>query len=359
MACPHAAGRTSHHRRVGNRSSSPAVASRNPGRLTSIVLRVAQLPQPLLRRVQSLSGPVLTLVVWQFLNLVNVAALGPMFDRDLSTIDWWFVGGLAEAVVVLGIVCWGDHITLAIIKALVAFDVAGVLWAIAGTPSPVGMLTTALSLLVPVLYVAYWFPRWVDVLIVVAGSSLGFLSVIMLHRDERTMLLPWYFLTVLCGTIAVGLHALRRSHDRMATRDSMTGFLNRHGLGEFLELGARAGRTVLPRAVVVVDLDGLKTVNDSLGHAAGDALILGFADAANRVARQDDVRVRLGGDEFSFILMKADEDGARAFLARLRAETDVDWSAGIADWPVDAAFYDALTLADRAMYEDKRSRKSA
>jgi diguanylate cyclase (GGDEF)-like protein len=293
------------------------------------------------------------------LNLLDALVIGPLFNRGEGAAGWWFGSGLIEVLVLVALLRWGHAMSLASLKALVAANVVAILGAVAAAPTPLGMLSAALSLVVAVLYVAYWFPRWRDVTIVVAGTSFGFLAVIVHQGQQGVMLFPWYYLSIMSGTIAVGLHALRRSYDRMATHDPMTGFLNRHGLAEFLSLGARAGRTVLPRSIVVVDLDDLKLLNDREGHAAGDAALLDFAEAGARLARQDDIMARLGGDEFAFVLMKANLDGANAFLDRLRDETVVNWSAGIADWPADADFFHCLTQADRAMYEDKRSRKSA
>lgn len=314
---------------------------------------------PVLQRIRALPGPVLSLVGWQVLNLLDALVFGPLLNPGTGTIGWWVAGGIGEAFIIVLLIRWGMRTSLAALRALVAANVAAILAAVAAAPSALGMLSAALALVVAVIYVAYWFQRWLDVLVVVAGTSLGFLVVIVWSGMTDELLFPWYFLTVMCGTIAVGLHALRRSHDRMATHDPLTGFLNRHGLTEFLSLGSRAGRTVLPRCIVVVDLDDLKAVNDSRGHAAGDSLLLGFARASAALARQDDVLVRLGGDEFAIILMRSDRDGAMAFLARLRDETEVSWSAGVAEWPADTDFFHCLTTADRAMYDDKRIRKRA
>ena len=93
---------------------------------------------------------------------------------------------------------------------------------------------------------------------------------------------------------------LRLAH--LALHDPLTGLPNRRALAEALERAiARSQRTGLPLAVLALDLDGFKAINDRHGHPAGDATLLEVADRLRRTIRRSDLVARLGGDEFAVI----------------------------------------------------------
>ena len=113
-----------------------------------------------------------------------------------------------------------------------------------------------------------------------------------------------------------------------------------------------------PAAVLIVDLDELKLVNDAQGHAAGDALIV-RAGSLRGAARSLDVVARLGGDEFGILSAECDRAGAEALLKRVRTalnEVNVKASVGLAMRDPSVGLMGASATADRLMYEDKRSR---
>jgi diguanylate cyclase (GGDEF)-like protein/PAS domain S-box-containing protein len=110
---------------------------------------------------------------------------------------------------------------------------------------------------------------------------------------------------------------------QLADHDALTGLLNRRRFGEELQhVLAQASRYGHRGAVVMIDLDGLKQVNDTLGHAVGDGLLVAVADLLRERLRESDTCARLGGDEFAVILPEADEEAALALagdlLTRLR-----------------------------------------
>jgi diguanylate cyclase (GGDEF)-like protein/PAS domain S-box-containing protein len=110
--------------------------------------------------------------------------------------------------------------------------------------------------------------------------------------------------------------AERASAERLAFlahHDPLTGLFNRAALEPQLRTSDPAG----PVAVLMIDLDGFKAVNDSLGHAAGDALLTVVADRLRDGVRTGDLVARLGGDEFVVVLLGADEATARAIAGRL------------------------------------------
>ena len=133
-----------------------------------------------------------------------------------------------------------------------------------------------------------------------------------------------------------------------------------------LELGDRTGE---PLAVLFVDLDEFKTVNDSLGHAAGDELLISAAERAVVVARSSDSVARLGGDEFAFLLERTSEDAAELFAERLVEELRAPLVVAGRSVTMDATIGCALSIpgktgadellrnADLAMYAGKRKGK--
>jgi diguanylate cyclase (GGDEF)-like protein len=142
-----------------------------------------------------------------------------------------------------------------------------------------------------------------------------------------------------------------------AERDPLTGLLHHRAFHELVlaEL-ARAQRYRGALALVLLDLDDFKLVNDTAGHAEGDRLLRAFGRALTRTVRETDGVGRLGGDEFAALLLQADADSVDAFLARLRpcVPPGVSFSTGAAyvtDGPADS---EALfQLADRRLYESK------
>ncbi|NWG45230.1 MAG: GGDEF domain-containing protein [Alphaproteobacteria bacterium] len=157
--------------------------------------------------------------------------------------------------------------------------------------------------------------------------------------------------------------------ENLADQDVMLPILNRRAfVRELSRVLSFAERYRVQASLIYFDLDGFKAVNDTFGHAAGDAALAAIANLLVSNVRGSDVVGRLGGDEFGVILASATLDQARAkadSLAALIAETPLSWkgetfrldaSTGVYsfDQAEDAA--DILDRADRAMYERKRRR---
>jgi diguanylate cyclase (GGDEF)-like protein len=119
------------------------------------------------------------------------------------------------------------------------------------------------------------------------------------------------------GAVAMALHQLRgtAAHRLLAMTDSLTGLLNRRALFDL------AGTEPLPAgtAVVMLDLDGFKAINDGFGHAVGDDVLRRFAAIVRNNIRDADTAARLGGEEFCLILRGLDIAGAHAAADRIRA----------------------------------------
>lgn len=153
---------------------------------------------------------------------------------------------------------------------------------------------------------------------------------------------------------------------KLALLDSMTGLYNRR-CGE-QRLGnevARTRRNGLPLTIIMLDLNGLKDINDKHGHAAGDELIKFFAMRLNKAIRGSDLAVRLGGDEFLLMLPECKPAEVRHVLSRLSGlhielegqEIPVAFSAGWANYTADETAEELMKRADEALYVNKRAAK--
>ncbi|MGF1646765.1 MAG: putative bifunctional diguanylate cyclase/phosphodiesterase [Kineosporiaceae bacterium] len=155
---------------------------------------------------------------------------------------------------------------------------------------------------------------------------------------------------------------------RQARTDDLTQLPNRRALYEQCEAAVRAATDAAPVALLLIDLDRFKEVNDSLGHAAGDALLVQVGGRVRGALRSDDVLARLGGDEFAVVLPGTGAEAAvevaeavtRALAAPFPVESvtvHVDASIGVAVAPLHAGSRtDLLRCADIAMYDAKAAR---
>ncbi|MCF7203825.1 two-component system response regulator [Pseudomonas oligotrophica] len=187
------------------------------------------------------------------------------------------------------------------------------------------------------------------------------LSCSPLPRQQRSMVV-----------IALDMSVVRNLHLQLETQavtDSLTGLLNRRGFHQALESAlARVDRNGKRMAVLYIDLDGFKRINDSLGHDAGDEILCRVAGMLEACMRPYDIIARMGGDEFTALLDSLDhpEDAARVAeklidLISVRhtvegTEVTLGASIGIAHFPDCGQSVDELLRsADMAMYEAKRA----
>lgn len=165
------------------------------------------------------------------------------------------------------------------------------------------------------------------------------------------------------------LKRLETSRDQWreaSIRDSLTGLYSRRSLENWIETELSREQDVL--SVVMIDLDGFKEINDTLGHDAGDAILMSFAPLVQNVLRSDDIAIRYGGDEFLLILRKSDQSIAHAVMARLEEslasmsvpERSIGISWGMATLVPPASrkdFAATIHAADEAMYDMKREHR--
>lgn len=199
------------------------------------------------------------------------------------------------------------------------------------------------------------------------------------HAVQRNGLIIGHIAVWLTGWIGITLSTLfmRRSFRntqkaeekvvQMSQHDALTGLYNRAYFEETLHvIGNRPDQ---PFVVVSVDVDGLKKVNDTLGHAAGDALLQGAAEVLRSSFRTGDVVARTGGDEFVTLLPGQDEAAIPVVLQRVekslkdwnQAHPDINlqFSIGAAAALPPRALEEVLKLADQRMYDNKAEHKAA
>jgi diguanylate cyclase (GGDEF)-like protein len=169
------------------------------------------------------------------------------------------------------------------------------------------------------------------------------------------------------------LSELQEELRQHATVDELTGLANRRG---FFALGEHellvAARTRAAIALLFVDVDGLKAVNDELGHAMGDQLLKEAADVIRETVRASDLAGRLGGDEFCVLLMGDPELDPDRAVERMRATTEIhnrrpgrrfhlSFSIGLSSIAAgrSVTLEELIDAADEAMYEDKRGRRES
>jgi len=145
----------------------------------------------------------------------------------------------------------------------------------------------------------------------------------------------------------------------LADHDPLTNLFNRRSFVQQLDAEvSRSRRYDRPLALVIFDLDELKTVNDTQGHAAGDEAIKLAADALRRTIRTGDNAFRIGGDEFAVILAEAKESDAAAAAQRIADELQLAASFGVAVCASGCEAGNLLREADDAMYRMKRRRRA-
>ncbi|MGC1852951.1 MAG: diguanylate cyclase [Solirubrobacterales bacterium] len=209
-----------------------------------------------------------------------------------------------------------------------------------------------------------------------------------LQIADRTWLLvvrdpdrPGVSLPILIAIVGLALAALLSAlvlvwsrNERMqelrqqASQDPLTGLKNRRRFGEDLRTElARSRREGTPGAVLMLDLDNFKQVNDTLGHPEGDRVIADIAGVLSRRMRATDVLARLGGDEFAIVLPRCQldeaEEVADAIAKEIRLHTPpgeavppITASIGVATFGPDSDGADVvLSAADNALYEAKRA----
>ena len=301
-------------------------------------------------------------IMWTATGVLGVAVLWlPGSDRSHAA----FALGLAGFAIAWGLVSMylaarGHGMTVglrALVTATTMPVVAFALWATGGAASfiqPV-MIFTA-------LFISYFFPprlAWPLMALFVYAFATP------LFYDDRAIDLGYparlamFALAVAGTTVAIqflkGRLVRAESQQRaMAELDPLTGVCNRRGFDLALK---RAAVSHEPYALILIDLDDFKRINDEQGHPAGDAVLQSVAVAASTVARQGDCVARIGGDEFALLAPGAGASGVLRLLRDLRASIDPSATYAAAMVPGDARTPGELVAcADARLLASKRER---
>jgi diguanylate cyclase (GGDEF)-like protein len=226
----------------------------------------------------------------------------------------------------------------------------------------IGAATTGLAaalsgfFILTFIYVGLTQPSWVSLWLVAPAIP----TWLLIHRPLNHMVLAqlpvalslWVLVAELLSRVTAQHHADQDRLAEQAARDALTGLRNRHGLEDLIAEAA------VGDAVVFLDLDNFKTVNDLLGHDIGDQVLADLGRIVLAVLRPNDIAVRYGGDELLLLLPDTPVDGAETLVRRLRrgwsaSHPELSFSVGIS--VVDRAGATAATKeADDALYVAKQ-----
>jgi diguanylate cyclase (GGDEF)-like protein len=237
--------------------------------------------------------------------------------------------------------------------------------------------------LVPLVAAALAFGRWwIVLLLATLIAAIGFaLGAITPQVDISGPEFGVQLLSVLAPGAAIALiiaalieqmqSAVQRISD-LASTDSLTGLLNLRSFEEILQQEHRkAERFGRPYTLVVVDVDNLAQVNETMGHEAGSQILSAVASAITRSIRNSDVAARVGGDEFIVLLTEADSAMGGAIATRIRNNVyagtvsvanrliRANVNVGTANFPEDHLYpKELMILADQNMQQDRALRRA-
>jgi diguanylate cyclase (GGDEF)-like protein len=289
---------------------------------------------------------------------------------------WEGTERLALVGLAAGYLAWGMLVRLLPLEKIVhsrSHDVFFLAWSVAevgaiaaamaidgGSNSPLAAL-----LFIPLVVVALTYPP----MLVLAVGTLELLAYLAIAinvggRDDLSLSLFAVSLGItalVCAWQTRIRDAQRDELNRISRADALTGCLNRRGFLERLEAEVdEAGRTGRAFALIALDLDRFKSVNDSKGHAAGDELLRWTVEKLNENLRPMDSVGRLGGDEFALLVPGAARPEALTLVGRLNnvLSDKAPSSLGIACYPTDGTDSDELQRhADSELYAAKDGRK--
>jgi diguanylate cyclase (GGDEF)-like protein len=255
--------------------------------------------------------------------------------------------------------------------------ITGALWFTGKSSSPLLNLY-----LLPIILSAFTLGRLVTLLQVAAiaachlllAAATSAVDVISLSYASQAVgqLAPFLLVAYLTTTLSADITEARERIESLAQTDALTGLYNLRMFNEVWQRAHDAGqRDRGMYALLMIDMDKLKDINDAFGHEAGNSAITLVAQCLQRSIRNTDYAARFGGDEFAVLLPGASPEVADAVVKRVRHnvyKTTLDLrsrmircsvSIGVVNYPKDARdMRELLSIADRKMYRDKELRRA-
>jgi len=307
-------------------------------------------------------------VIWNVTNRAFYYSVIMLAFAGVVLVIWNFNGKITPYVIGLSIACLGTACAIA--------------WAVARGNLELGIifLLAALNFIVAVLFWRHFGRVTVGVLTTVSGFVVWgavFPTGMCLDMfapsirvESEVWNIPKYFVAV--GMILILLEDQMRKSEYLAYHDELTGLPNRRLLEDRLEQAlSRANRKGNKVAVLLLDLDHFKEVNDTFGHRIGDLTLQQVVTRLESRMRTSDTLARSGGDEFTVVSDVADNEGAQVLVSNLEMAFTIPFklegklihtglSIGLALYPDDGTTPDQLyAAADQAMYVSKRASRAA
>lgn len=265
----------------------------------------------------------------------------------------WVLAALAALAfgAAVAVLARGSSFTLVEAEILLLVRVVIIAALTAGTRVDLLAFSNGMALPMVGVYCGWFLSR--RGLLTLTAGTLAWVIAIAAHGDG-VLTSGAITVAVQAPVVAWAVRVLQQRQQRLLRTDPLTGVLNRHGLMEDAERLLRAAdRRGWPLALAMIDLDDLRTVNNSQGHPAGDDLLLRATQEWARALGGAATIGRFGGDEFVLLFPGLTGADAEDRLAALAQESTVQWTAGVADYLPGEPFSDLLERADRVMYERK------
>src|SRR6266478_1808899 len=314
---------------------------------------------------------------------LSLATLVLVWSRALTTQPWpvlALLGAFAAAIVAFRarrFLPGRVRTKLQIESWSMVIFITGVLWFTGKSSSPLLNLY-----LLPIILSALTLGRLVTLLqvavitichLLLAAATPGLDVISLVYASQAVgQLAPFLLVTYLTTTLSADITEARERIENLAQTDALTGLYNLRMFNEVWQRehgSAERDRGVY--ALLLIDMDKLKEINDAFGHEAGNSAITLVAQCLQRSIRNSDYAARFGGDEFAVLLPGASPEVADAVVKRVRHnvfKTTLDLrsrmircnvSIGVVNYPRDGRdIRELLSMADRKMYRDKELRRA-